>query len=68
MGAAHSDGQLHRELLGVAAANLCFSVERNEDLSNLEAIFDVLATRDEKLSQRSPGRELLLVRRGGALS
>lgn len=47
--AAHSDDQQHRELLGTTAAKLCFAVEKNEDLSNLESIFDVLATRDEKL-------------------
>ena len=47
--AAHSDVQKHRELLGTTAAKLCFAVEKNEDLSNLEAIFDVLATREEKL-------------------
>lgn len=47
--AAHSDSQQHRELLGRTAAKLCFSVEKRVDLSNLEAIFNVLATRDEKL-------------------
>jgi hypothetical protein len=47
--AAHSDYQQHRELLGMTAAKVCLSVERTEDLSSLEAIFDVLATRDEKL-------------------
>ena len=47
--AAHSDVQKHRELLGTTAAELCIAVETNESLSNLEAIFDVLAVRDEKL-------------------
>jgi len=47
--AAHSDPKEHRELLQSTAAKLCFAVEKNEDLANLEAIFDVLATRDEKL-------------------
>jgi len=47
--AAHSDPQKHRELLGTTAAKVCFAVESNDDLSNLEAIFDVLAMRDERL-------------------
>jgi hypothetical protein len=48
--AAHSDSEKHRRLLGVTAAKLCFAIESSEDLSNLEAIFDVLVMRDEKLT------------------
>lgn len=47
--AAHSDPQKHRDLLGAMATKLCFAVEKNDDLSNLEAVFDCLAMRDEKL-------------------
>jgi hypothetical protein len=47
--ASHSDSQKYRQSLGTTAAKLCFAVDRSEDLSNLEAIFDVIATRDQKL-------------------
>jgi len=37
------------ERIGAAAANLCFAVEKESDLINLESVFHVLATRNEKL-------------------
>lgn len=47
--AAQPDPQKHGELLGAAATKICFAVENDEDLSNLEAVFDLLVMRDERL-------------------
>jgi hypothetical protein len=47
--AAHRDLQRHRELLGSTAAQLCFAVQDSQHLSHLEAPFDVIAMRDERL-------------------
>jgi hypothetical protein len=48
--AAHRDPHKYRELLGTTAAQLCFAVDNSRHLSLLEAAFDALTVRDEKLS------------------
>jgi hypothetical protein len=47
--AAHENANKYRASLGSVAAQLCFAAPDSVYLSELEAIFDVLALRDEKL-------------------
>lgn len=63
--ASHSDSKKHRQLLETTAAKLSFAVDKAEDLSNLEAIFDILALRDEKLMPAlAKARAIVRTKRG----
>jgi hypothetical protein len=64
--AAHSDPVAHRELLGTCAANLCFATRESETLSALDAIFDCLGRRDERLMPAlARAKAISRVKRGG---
>jgi hypothetical protein len=47
--ASESEPKRHRELIGRAAAQLCFAIREEDTLAALLAIFAVLGARDEKL-------------------
>ncbi|MER9185921.1 hypothetical protein [Mesorhizobium australicum] len=48
--ATHDDRQKYRKALGDVAARMCFAIDRSDDLTQLQAIMDVLAERDQRLA------------------